>query len=392
MNNAPENNEYDLIIIGAGAFGAILSRFLAELKYGGRVLILEKNAAPPQKRWSFWSTVSLPRFVSEVIEKSWPHWSISRNGEIAQHTHSNYHYNTIDSRFFFDQLTALCLGSEKIDLKLNEEVRECQINTDCLNIITNLATYKTHKLVDTRPPDLTKDCVYKPQGMYQCFVGYEIECVQNIFDQTNACIMHDLKAHDTGVDFVYVLPFSKTSALIELTSFNQVPVNYEELRHSLDTYVKQTYKNITYRVLNEETGILPMFNIKKQSKDQRILYAGIAGGSMRASTGYSFLNSVRIAQHQAESLIRSNHFIDKDPIPKHYRLMDEVMLKVLNTSPKTADSLFYNFSSRVSSATYARFMTEKASALDLIKVIAAMPKLPFITACVQVLYENIVRK
>ncbi len=392
MSALSEHNEYDLIIIGAGAFGGLLMMYLQEFTYTGRVLILEKCGELPQKRWSFWSTGPMPSFIERMIEKKWAHWSVTKNEDKVKHAHPNYNYCTINSAVFFEQLSGLSVNAKNIEFKLNEGVQTYEVNSNVITVNTNQAIYKTRKVVDTRNPDVISNCIYKPQGLYQCFIGYEIDCEHDAFDDTNACIMHDLTSTDTGVEFIYVLPFSKRMALIEFTSFNKSPVADEDLKTALDDYLQTTFTHTKYKLIGKEQGILPMFNIKKHSKDKKILNGGISGGSMRASTGYSFLNSMRMAEKQARALIQTDCFIDMDPIAKHYRFMDEVMLKVLINSPHRADSLFYDFSRKVSSATYARFMTEQASIFDLLKVIIAMPKRPFVKACWQIFYENIARK
>ena len=267
----------------------------------------------------------------------------------------------------------------------------------------------TQKLVDTRPPsigEIAKHATEKQYpSMYQCFIGQVLYFDEPINAETenalcslsHAWIMKGLRPYEQGVAFDYILPLSPHLVLVEFTAFTPSVINKDALAANLSNFVSQHLKSaehsISFSVCREEFGVLPMVNFDKnqhysEPTASKRIYGGIIGGAMRASTGYSFLNSLRWAQNVAHGLCQYGKLTHCDPIPKHYRLMDDIMLRVLQKNPELACHLFYRFANRLSSTSYARFMTEKATLLDIVKVILAMPKWPFLKSFLSKIYAN----
>jgi lycopene beta-cyclase len=121
-------------------------------------------------------------------------------------------------------------------------------------------------------------------------------------------------------------------------------------------------------------------NENHDNKIKYMIYGGIAGGAMRASTGYSFVACQRWATQCATELKSQQSLSSFPPIATIYQKMDVIMLAVLRNNLDIGVTLFIQMFKNVKPARFARFMSEKATVLDFICVVWAMPKRPFVRA------------
>ena len=121
-------------------------------------------------------------------------------------------------------------------------------------------------------------------------------------------------------------------------------------------------------------------NENRDNRNKHLIYAGIAGGAMRASTGYSFVACQRWATQCAYELKSKGSLSSFTPIATIYQKMDVLMLAVLRNDLDIGVTLFIQMFKKVKPARFARFMSEKATILDFICVVWAMPKRAFVRA------------
>jgi hypothetical protein len=57
--------------------------------------------------------------------------------------------------------------------------------------------------------------------------------------------------------------------------------------------------------------------------------------------------------------------------------MDATFLRAVRSQPRAALDWFHDIAARVPPAAFARFMSENASAADLLRVVAALPPVSF---------------
>jgi lycopene beta-cyclase len=197
--------------------------------------------------------------------------------------------------------------------------------------------------------------------------------------------MDQIKATQQGLEFVYILPFSKRHALIELTYFSTSPIVPDTLKSKLYTIIQLRTNNQSFRYMREEMGILPMYSIdlNKTKPVSTHLHGGIAGGAMRASTGYSFLNSQRWANDLAGQIVSQQRICHRPPISAVYHILDTLFLRVQHSMPALGMSLYSRLFQSLETKTFINFMSERASLLEILRVIWAMPKRLFVKTLVQ---------
>jgi lycopene beta-cyclase len=376
--------EVDLIIIGAGAAGLSLLLALDAANYAGKVMLLERQQGPQNDRiWSFWHSDdpqddSLPEYIKAILTHKWQSWSLSVDGNEYLMRDTLLQYCSLRS----ESLSALAL--ERISIKENFQIR---FNYDVAEIVAKGASVivstpeeslVANQVVDTRPPALRS----QHEGLIQCFYGEEIMCEADIFEPSTVKLMQQLKHSDLGIEFIYILPFSSKHALVEFTCFSLSPVASSVLKTRLAAALHELVEHTSYIVKRSESAALPMYlvNQNRQQKKWPIIYGGIAGGAMRASTGYSFIGSQKWAKQSAYDLVKKNTLSINVPIPAIYQMMDKLMLSVLRDDMKVGVRVFTQLFKTVPPPRFVRFMSERANFTDFMYIIWAMPKLPFLRA------------
>ncbi|MFT4654944.1 MAG: lycopene beta-cyclase [Kangiellaceae bacterium] len=403
LNTAPvAQRPIDLVIIGAGAAGLSLLLSLDEINYPHTVTLLERNAQPSNDRiWSFWHIAcnsnsskknsSLPSYIESIISHKWSNWTLSTDLHSYSMNTSVYDYCSIRS----EDLSALAHKrvnkNSNFNIIYNCDVTSIISSDEACLISTQHEQLVTSKIIDTRPPSINND----HSGLLQCFYGEEIIVSADIFDPYSVKLMQQLKCSELGIEFLYILPFSTNHALVEFTCFSPVFIKEDTLKSRLLDIINNLVKQHKYQIQRSESAVLPMYMINKNihntghnssSNGPNIIYGGIAGGAMRASTGYSFLNSQQWAKRCAKQLMHSDLLSKHAPINALYTKMDSIMLKVLRDDMNMGVTVFEQMFKRVKPDSFARFMIQQATFLDFVSVIWAMPKWRFFKAACKLLF------
>ena len=377
MQNTPK-----ILMLGIGLASTSLALALHDRHYPGEILLFDQNSQPDiNKTWCFWGKQWLPEYLRPLICKTWQAWQISDAKRLHHHYSSrpNHDYCCIRAQDFFqfaDEKFASCrhlsrrFGKQGYTIKDPKYGVSYQFGDD---------TYHGDIGFDSRPAKTAA----LSTGLYQCFTGAWVAFSNKTLQADTAGLMLDLHSNKNGTEFWYVLPFSKTYGLVELTRFSSSAQDLDEMQ--LETYqrLQARYRAERLIVLRWERGQLPMstslsaIHSNHQPNWKKI---GISGGMLRPATGYAFLPIQRWCQQAASALISGEGHSFFHPINKRYLCLDRIFLNVLKRDPDIGAQLFMTLAANTPANTFARFMTESATLRDLYRIIAAMPKLPFIKA------------
>jgi lycopene beta-cyclase len=207
---------------------------------------------------------------------------------------------------------------------------------------------------------------------------------QDLFDPGCVELMDFSESSAGRILFLYVLPFSKSKALVEATVFGPEPLKKEDLEDSFGLLVKKRLHGFPYSSGRREHGILPMgVPLEKQRKDPGFIRAGLMAGAARPSSGYAFQRIWRWSKECAIALTRSCPPISHPEDPPIIRSMDTLFLHMLCSRPELAPHLFFSLFSKVEPARVARFMSDHASFADCIAIMASLPPVPFLSELVK---------
>ena len=381
---SPVAYDYDLIIIGAGAAGLSLLLALDDAGNKKTVKLVERNIGPQSDRiWSFWNNDSVPDYLKKIITRQWQTWAISAYKNSYSMTDQYHQYCSIRSESMMQLALERVQKNNYFNIEFDCDVIAVESGNNHALVTTKDRQLTAQWVVDTRPPRLKT----QHNGLLQSFYGEEIITEGDVFDPSSVKLMQQLARSELGIEFIYILPFSKNHALIEFTCFSPTSVDRIILQARLSSKIHEIVGANEYRVARTECAILPMYCIDENhnNKNKHLIYGGIAGGAMRASTGYSFLACQRWATQCASELESTGLLSALPPIATIYQKMDVLMLAVLRDDLDIGVVLFVQMFKKVKPARFARFMTEQATAFDLFCVVWAMPKRAFIRACIRAL-------
>lgn len=380
--------DYDLIILGGGCAGLSLAMRLSEQgAHCPKVLIIEKREHYSNDRtWCFWGTADAR--LKHLSSHNWPIVKIKSALESINIDCKDTPYQMLPAEIFYQHALEVIAKNNSISLHLNESILAPPTKANGRWQVTcNERAYAAKSVVDTRPAKLPQ------QGdsiLWQSFYGHEIECEQEIFDHTTATLMDFVDGDNTRVCFNYVLPISKTKALIETTVFAATPVSHENLAASLDAAIAKYTAKQPYKVTRSEHGILPMGNKPQaNSQDKSFIQAGLFAGAARPSTGYAFQRIQAWADLCATSIHQTQSPIGHEPDSMLQSAMDRLFLQLIRAQPELAPLIFLKLFQRCNTPKLIRFLSDQASLTDYLAIVLALPPAPFLRQLLISFYEKV---
>ncbi|HDZ56914.1 MAG TPA: lycopene cyclase [Pseudomonas xinjiangensis] len=280
--------DYDLILVGGGLANGLIAWRLKTLKPHLRLLLLEQgDALGGNHTWSFHDGDLSPaehRWVAPLVGKHWDHYRVIFPGR-KRILHSGY--ASIFSRDF-----ARVIGATLADqMRLGASVE--MVTPTTVTLATG-ETLQARAVIDGRG---ARPSPHLALG-YQAFLGQEVRLAAP--HGLEAPILMDASVEQgEGYRFVYVLPFSADTLLIEDTHYVSLPTHdSSRLRDNIGAYAQAQGWQIS-AVLREEEGVLPItlagdFSSFWDAASHQPI-SGLRAGLFHPTTGYSVPHAVRLA-------------------------------------------------------------------------------------------------
>ena len=368
--------EVDVLVIGGGAAGLSLGRRIALSNSGRRVLILDgRGDYTDDRTWSFWSNAS--HDMRHLIRHEWRQWRFDDGASLHDHGVAGQTYQTIRGLDFYNEARRVIARNRSVELKLGVKVtglRAAQPDGSGARVAveTSEGPLIARHVVDTRPPS-------GPALLFQCFAGSEIDHGGLLpFRPDVAGLMTRMRVDEHGFAFTYVLPFTTTTALVEFTRFSRRALSPLQLAQERDAELRALGLG-TSRVIREERGVLPMGAFEDPlAVPAGVVMAGNGGGAIRPSTGYAFMRIQRWATDCASRLARGLAPVGHPRDGVMQRQLDRIFLQVLRETPERTPEYFMALASRVAPDRLLRFLTDRATPLDMAAMVASLPVAPFL--------------
>ena len=374
---------WDIVILGGGLGGLSLAVELSALEFSGvSVLVLEKRQRYVRDRtWSYW-TDQTHRY-SHLERHQWSQWSVS-SGSLRHHlTSARCRYASLDADAFYKAALDTISASSNVVLQTNVVVDNVQARDQHDSIVTlhTGEAVRARLVLDARPEPLTA-----PQGLVQQFVGWEVQVEHDVFNAEEVQLMA-FRPDANGVHFFYVLPYSARCALVESTWISQAGW-HPDFDAELREYLTQVVGPHAYAVGYREHGVLGLQSTN--SKPGAPVALGRGGGTLRASTGYAFIDTVTHAGQIAKSLrdmLRAG--TQKTWLPTGFRRnaldnwMDGIFLSVLEQDWPRASEYFMQLFGSVGVDDTVAFLTGRATGLQRLRIMRALPVTPFAAAALR---------
>ncbi len=380
--------DVETIIVGAGCAGLSLSAALSEARVPGRVLLLEPRREYSRDRtWCFWDTEAQP-FASDV-SYSWRSWRVSCGPREAVRSSRRYRYCHLAGDDFYRSALAGVDRAEEQELLRGVTVSAVTRRPDgLLAVETDSGRVVAGRVFDSRPsPGKETGAVGEGPVLFQRFLGWHVRTAEPCFDPHTVDLMRFLPADLPGrVRFVYVLPFSATEALVEMTYLDRPGVPEPDGARDLEAWLAK--RTGSWEVLYREQGALPMGGRSRRRRFEPGIHPiGIRGGRIKPSSGYAFL---RIQSH-SRAMARA---LQKGQVPPAHaepgfgggldRGMDAVFLQALQSDPEGAPVLFLRMFERGEPDALVRFLSDASRGpVEKLRVAWSLPKRPMIRAALQ---------
>jgi len=352
---------YDIAIIGAGASGLQLlyECLQADSKKELKILLLDSGDRST-KSWCFWENETHTCFPF-LVEKTWDKMAyISTKGEKIQTNISPLRYQYISSDRYFNYFFHELIPQDARVTHLEKWVTSTH-EAKGYNAVhcADGDTFYAQKIADSRPKKSLD-----PELIYQHFSGKFVEFDQPILDESCLTLMDFSLAASTKEMsvFHYILPFSRTKALIETTVFTQLPYDDQAYEVIWQQYMQSRYSQ-GYQVISTEMGTIPM-GFHTDTNTENVFQIGTAGGFIKASTGYAFTRMHQDAVNRAQNKLFK--------VPNRFRFYDQMLLKIMknemNRIPDVMDRLF----SKVPTKRILQFLDDKTTLGQEIRLLAQL--------------------
>jgi len=367
----------DVLILGGGLAGLALSERLAECNVGRRVVVIEPRTRYVDDRsWAFWTPAS-SRWAA-AASKRWAHWRFSvRDGGDATCSAAGWCYAHVRSQTVYEGAQRAIESSPRMTLATGVRAERLRGAGEYIEVETTAGPILARYVVDARPPDPSQVAA---STMFQSFYGREVE-LQEAAPDAVAEVMGDMRCDARGFVFAYVLPLTPHRALVEVTRFAATPYGKGALEADLDALLDaRGWAHAP--VLREESAVLPMGLPPRplEGEIKGVVRAGTAAGALRSSSGYGFLRIQAWAERCASAIAAGGPPSAHPPEPRLRRFMDAVFLRALAAEPERTPGFFLHLARRVPPAALLRFLTDRASVADMLRVVSALPPTPFLRA------------
>jgi len=377
--------DLDFLFVGGGLANSLAAYRLAARRPGVRFLVLERGATlGGNHTWSFHDgdlTREERAWVEPLVSRRWPRHEVRfpRYRRVIAGG-----YQSVESADFH----------ERIHKELRERVRfgaeVSQLDAQSVTVASG-ERYTAAAVVDGRG-----FVASHALGLgYQKFLGQVVEFDRPI-DLANPILMDATVDQTDGFRFMYVLPFTQRTALIEDTYYSDSPeIDAPALRGEILRYAERAGWSVT-AVRREETGILPVVlsgDMREFWNDtEAIARIGLRAALFHPTTGYSFPSAVRTADllAQAETVPADAYRLLREQSEKGWRLgrlyrgLNRMLY--LAAQPERRFRVLQRFYTLPESL-IERFYAARLTPRDGVRILAGMPPVP-VGAAVRALMQT----
>lgn len=370
---------FDVILVGGGLANGLIAWRLATRHPTLRILLVEKEATlGGNHTWSFYQRDLTPAqhvWIAPLVVQRWPGYKVrfpkhSRTLETAC-------YSITSERFH--QVLMQALGKRIMLTATVTEIGPQSVAIDGLQ-------YQAQTIIDGRGHVGSMHMAYA----FQKFVGHEV-MLHAPHGQVLPIIMDATVVQEDGYRFVYTLPFSDDRILVEDTYYSTTPdIDLVAIRKRIDAYIVSRGWSLA-KVIREETGVLPILlsgDMQAFWRDKPPLLpcSGLRAGLFHATTGYSLLYAVRLADEisaletfEAKTVYRlvRRFSVRQWQSQGFMRLLNRMLF--FAGAPENRYALLQRFY-RLPQALIERFYAVQPTLRDKLRILSGKPPVPIVAA------------
>ncbi len=371
---------YDYIIAGAGAAGlSLLTRLIKSNQFEGKkILLIDKDRKKGNDRtWCFWEKEE--GFFERLIHKQWPQLIFHSKKASIPLQIDPYRYKMLRSQDLYEYCFALIELNPNVEVRY-ESIKKIETEAKIATVKTDRASYSADYVFNSILFEKPKVNAHQ-HYLLQHFTGWFIETEKPCFDPQTATFMDFRVDQSLGTTFVYVLPTSTTTALVEYTFFNETVAEDAQYENWLKDYIDQFLKIKHYKINETEFGVIPMTNYAFPKQNGRIINIGTAGGQTKASSGFTFQFIQKQTTKIVEQMIlNGNPVVKPSFFSKRFNLYDSTLLNVLRHKKMEGIEIFHKIFAHVNHRSILRFLDNESNFADELKIMNSQPTILFMKA------------
>jgi lycopene beta-cyclase len=381
-----QKNHYDYIIVGNGMAGLKIALAFSQddfFKEKQIALIDYSNKDANDKTWCFWDTS--PKQWKHIISKQWHKTNFYTSSSKTEIDLSPYKYNMIRAIDFYNSAKTALKAHPNIHF-IKDTISAIEEQDSVCSVNSKNHTYTANHIFDSRIPEDYTLSKSKHINIHQHFKGWVINTEEDTFTPDTFTVMDYRVPYKNATAFTYVVPFTKTSALVEFTFFTPFTVDNSTYDEYLKNYIENVLNIKNYTISEEEQGVIPMTDFPfHKYNTKRITKIGTAGGWVKPSSGYAFkLSDAKVAKLVENIKAKKNP--SQGLINKKFTFYDKVFLRVLHDENHKGEWIFKNFYSKNSVHTMFNFLDETSSYKQDFKIMSSLFSFAFIKAFFKSLY------
>ena len=359
------------MIIGSGLSGSLLIQALANAGAAGHVTLIDTLENPCHgRRWAAWQsadtdTGAMRRFRRLLIAGA----SGEHEFELREHVYAVWDGDALDAAT--DAALHRIAGSR-------HRATVSAVTTEAMdvNVLTDAGSCQGDIVFDS--VGIGNSGAVSAPAAYLHFTGWRVHTSLPLFDPDLLTLM-DFRVPQHGeMRFVYVLPESTHTALVELTAFSGSP-DRADVADNLHAYVDRLAAADQWTIVDRESGTLPLFPRHQQRRGGRHVFIGAAAGLVKASTGFGHHLMAKDAAVLADDLAAGR-------VPRGIRRrrrhswMDSIFLELVVTEPAILVEALQQLFAGNPVDRVVRFLDEESALGDELRIVLSLPKVPFLRA------------
>lgn len=283
---------YDLILVGGGLANGLIALRLRQQHPSLCILLIEAESQPGANHtWSFYAedlSETQHRWIAPLVVHHWPGYQV----RFPQR------HRSLNSGYF-------CVTAERFAEVMRDRFQQhLLLNTAVESVASRSVTLADGRVLEASA--VIDGRGYQPDAAlrmgFQAFVGQEWQLSQP-HGLTMPIIMDATVDQQAGYRFVYSLPFSADTLLIEDTHYiDDATLSADRARQNIRDYAARQGWQLT-RLLREEQGALPITltgDIDAFWQTRDLPCSGLRAGLFHPTTGYSLPLAVALADRLAQ--------------------------------------------------------------------------------------------
>lgn len=352
------------------------------------ILLVDQSFQRSNDRtWCFWEAGE--GFFESIVHHQWSTLRFASKTTDVSAAIDPYAYKMILGKDFY----AYCLHALKsisnIELRTGKITDVGDTTTTGAFVVVDgerlEAKYVFNSVLHTSSAQLAT--AQKKHHLLQHFKGWVIETTEPVFDSSSATFMDFTVSQEHGTTFMYVLPTSATTALVEYTLFTEQLLNDAAYDAALQQYICETLGIQNYAVQHVEFGVIPMTNADFSSKMQYVINLGVAGGQAKPSSGFAFQfiqrKTAAITAQLVKGEMPNQRLTFQD---KKFLLYDSTLLHVLIHRQMAGDAVFSAIFQKNPMQRVLRFLENRSSLLDDLQIMHSVPTHIFMSAAIKEMF------